>query len=303
MFHTPSWPTVMHEMKCLLLVLFPEMDSSHETLLIRVGISKWTYAIMNYLKLILSLLLPFLLVLSCSSKNTAHNDSSPVDHSSWDAMLKEFVNEEGRVDYKAWKKDELRLDNYLKILESSTPENKDWSKEQRLAYWINAYNAFTVKLILDYYPLESIKDIGSKFQIPFVNTPWDIKFININGENYDLNNIEHNILRKDFVEPRIHFAIVCASISCPSLRREAYAAEKLEDQLNEQARKFLSNASKNEIGQSEIRISKIFNWFKGDFTRKGSLIEFLNQYSATEIHSNAKVRYMTYDWGLNKWDR
>ncbi|MCK5368247.1 MAG: DUF547 domain-containing protein, partial [Cyclobacteriaceae bacterium] len=167
-------------------------------------------------------------------------------------------------------------------------------------YWINAYNAFTVKLIIDHYPLESIKDIGSAIQIPFVNSPWDIKFIEINGKKLDLNNIEHSILRKKFDEPRIHFAINCASFSCPKLRREAYVANNLDVQLEKQAIQFINDLERNSISGSHAEVSKIFSWFKGDFTKEGSLVDFLNQYSNTEIGKESKISYMNYNWALNE---
>jgi hypothetical protein len=143
-------------------------------------------------------------------------------------------------------------------LVNNPPDKKEWSESAQLAYWINVYNAFTIKLIIDHYPVESIKDIGSKIQVPFINSPWDIKLIEIEGKKYDLNNVEHSILRKDFEEPRIHFAIVCASFSCPKLRREAFTAEKLEEQLQEQAVDFINDPAKNSISKNKAEVSKIF---------------------------------------------
>jgi hypothetical protein len=147
--------------------------------------------------------------------------------------------------------------------------------------------------------LETIKDIGSSIQVPFVNTPWDIKFIEIGGEKLDLNNIEHGILRKEFDEPRIHFAINCASISCPKLRAEAYTAGKLEHQLNDQAIDFINDPERNRIDGDHIRLSKIFRWFGGDFKKNGSLIDFLNRYSREKIHPAVDIVYLDYNWKLN----
>ena len=221
-----------------------------------------------------------------------------VEHTLFDAVLDRYVNEAGWVDYNGLANDRDEFDQYLELLRSNHP-NKSWSREEQLAYWINAYNAFTLELILKNYPVESIKDIGAWIQIPFVNTPWDIKFIEIGDEKYDLNNIEHDILRKEFDEPRIHFAIVCASYSCPRLSREAYKAEKIDRQLDEAARHFLNDSRKNKITAENPMVSKIFSWFGGDFKKETTLIQFLNGYTNTQINSDADVDFLDYDWSLN----
>ncbi len=222
-----------------------------------------------------------------------------ISHELFTVLLRKHVAADGRVNYRAFLKDSTTLNHYLKTL-SNNPPAKSWSQAEKLAYWINAYNGFTLQLILRHYPIESIKDIGSKIQIPFVNTPWDIKFIRIGNKWLDLNEIEHGILRKQFVEPRIHFAIVCASISCPKLRNEAYTAATLNHQLESQAEDFINDTSRNKIRPDNIQVSKIFSWFKGDFTQKGTLIHFLNKYSRVKINPNAKVSTLEYHWGLNE---
>lgn len=239
-------------------------------------------------------------LLACTTLNPQAEGSTPPSHASWDALLKKHVNANGEVDYEGFKKDRVQLQSYLDLLSSHAPDDATWSENQKLAYWINVYNAFTIELILRHHPLESIKDIGSKIQVPFVNSPWDVKFIEIAGETYDLNNIEHNILRKLFDEPRIHFAIVCASVSCPNLRAEAYTGDKVQDQLEEDAIYFVNDSSKNKLSADKVELSKIFSWFTGDFTKKGSLIDFLNQYSELDINENAKVSHLDYNWGLNE---
>ena len=238
-------------------------------------------------------------LVACHSMNPMQIGSKPVDHSILDSLLRQYVDGKGMVDYQAFAKDKKRLDNYLDILQKSGPSD-EWSEDEQLSYWINAYNAFTIRLIIDHYPVESIKDIGSKIQIPFVNTAWDIKFINISGKELSLNNIEHNIIRQNFDEPRIHFALVCAAKSCPKLRNEVYTAKDLDEQLTDQAKSFLSNPSKNKISENEIEISKIFSWYGGDFTKEGKLINFLNKYSDTKIAVDAKKSFKKYDWSLNE---
>ena len=229
------------------------------------------------------------------SFNTAH--ATPPNHDLWDVLLKEYVKD-GRVNYQFLYKNKEQLNSYLDLLQSHAPSS-DWSREERLAYWINAYNAYTLKIILDHYPVKSIKEIGGKVQIPLVSSTWDIKFVEIDGKELSLNDIEHRILRKEFNEPTIHFAIVCASRSCPSLRSEAYSAINIDEQLNEQALAFINDMSKNQIAAEHIEISKIFSWFEGDFTKNGSLINFLNEYSSIKIDDSAKISYLDYDWTLN----
>lgn len=219
-----------------------------------------------------------------------------VSHTIWNVLLKNNVSTSGSVDYKGFINQKDKLEEYLNLLSKNEPKGT-WSKNEKMAYWINAYNAFTIQLIIDNYPLESIKDIAGK--IYKVNTPWDVKFIEIGEKTYDLNNIEHSILRKKFNDPRIHFAINCASVSCPNLRNEAFTSDKLDKQLEEQATKFVNDRSKNTLSNSNIELSKIFSWFKGDFTKNQTLIAFINQYSRNKIDANAKILYKSYDWKLN----
>lgn len=203
------------------------------------------------------------------------------------------------VNYKGFIQDSIRLNQYLDLLSNNHPNEKHWSRDERLAYWINAYNAFTVKLIVDHYPLESIKDI--KNGIPFVNTVWDIKFIKIEGQEYDLNNIEHGIIRPRFEEPRIHFAVNCASISCPKLLNRAYTADKLEAQLTRQARDFLNDENKNQLSANKVKLSRILTWYGGDFKEGGqTIIDYINQYALVEVSEGADIDYMEYNWSLNE---
>ena len=227
--------------------------------------------------------------------------SKAPSHDIWNTLLKKHVSAFGKVDYKGFISDSVQLNKYLKILSINKPDEKLWSANEQKAYWINAYNAFTVKLITQHYPIKSIKDIGSKMQIPFVNTVWDIKFIKIGNDFYDLNNIEHSKLRKKFNDARVHFALVCASKSCPILLNEAYTSEKLDAQLIAQAKVFLSDKSRNDISADKPKLSKIFDWYGMDFKSKGvTVIDFVNKYAATKINANAVVTYLDYSWDLNE---
>lgn len=222
-----------------------------------------------------------------------------LSHAVFDQLLKKHVAENGQVNYKGFIKDSTTLNTYLKQL-SSNPAQTTWPVNEQLAYWINAYNAYTIQLIIRHYPLKSIKDIGSKIKIPFVNTPWDLKFIRLGQTTYDLNNIEHDILRKKFNEPRIHFAIVCASVSCPRLLNQAYTAAQLDQQLEAHTRAFINDPNRNKITANQVQLSAIFNWFTGDFTKKGSLTDFINKYAKVKIKPGAKITFMDYNWNLNE---
>jgi len=218
-----------------------------------------------------------------------------VSHETWTALLQEHVNEEGKVNYSGFQEDIIPFNSYLTLLSDNIPGD-NWSDNDKIAYWINVYNAFTVKLILDHFPLKSIKDISAG--LPMINSPWDIKFFKIGNVDFDLNTVEHEILRKEFDEPRIHFAINCASFSCPKLRTEAFESDQLENQLNDQAKAFILNSDKNKITESQSSLSKIFSWFESDFTSSGGVSTFIKKYHPDFNHQN-KIRYLDYDWSLN----
>ncbi len=217
-----------------------------------------------------------------------HYASEAFNHNAWNTLLQNNVSETGNVNYITFKNNPTDLRDYIVSLGENMP-NEDWTKEDKLAYWINAYNALTVDLIIRNYPVKSIKDIKD---------PWDQRLWKLGEKWYNLNEIEHEILRK-MEEPRIHFAIVCASFSCPKLQNEAFTASKLEAQLTSATKEFLADTNRNEIASDRIKISKIFQWFSKDFKQDGDLIDFLNKYSETEISSNAKKSYKDYNWDLN----
>ncbi|UII32093.1 DUF547 domain-containing protein [Fulvivirga ulvae] len=224
----------------------------------------------------------------------------PPSHDIWDKLLQKHVDKAGWVDYKGFEEDSEILEQYLELLGSNAPDKKLWSEDEQLVYWINAYNAFTVKLIVDHYPLKSIRDLDPLLSIPTLNTVWHRKFFKIGGRKTSLDEIEHEILRKQFEEPRIHFAINCASYSCPPLRAEAYRADNINNQLNEQATLFINDPLRNHIKENQVALSAIFDWFQEDFTQDGSVIKYVNQYSHTPISESADVEYLPYSWQLNE---
>ncbi len=222
--------------------------------------------------------------------STTANSAVNVDHSEWSILLKKHVNNEGFVDYKGFKSDKLKLDDYLKMLSEKEPTN-DWSVQELLAYYINLYNAATVKLIVENYPLKSIKDIDGA---------WTKGRVTIGSKELSLGGIENGILRK-MNEPRIHFAINCASISCPKLMNEAYTAAKINEQLDTATKEFI-NSDKNDISPSNPKLSSIFDWYQKDFKVNGKqdVIGFINQYSKTKINTGATITYKDYNWSLNE---
>jgi len=242
---------------------------------------------MNFIKLKLLLLLIFSIgIFNFSNAMTIEK----VNHKPWDNLLQKHVDNLGNVNYKGFLKDRQELKKYLDHL-SQNPVKESWSKNEKLAYYINAYNAFTVELILENYPVKSIKDI---------RRPWGQKFIKLGDETLSLNDIEHNILR-NMNEPRIHFAINCASVSCPKLYNKAFVADKLEAQLEKVTREFI-NSAENKISENELQLSNIFKWYENDYLIDGirSLAHYVSQYTDVKINPNAKVSFLDYNWDLNE---
>lgn len=208
--------------------------------------------------------------------------------------MKRHVGEKGYVDYDGMEKDLPLLKKALASFRNGPP-GPEAKEDERMAFWIDAYNAFAIKLVLDHRPLESIRDIDRAF---------DREFIDIGERSYSLNGIEKGILLEEFDEPKVHYAVNCASISCPPLRGEPYRSDILDRQLEDQAERFINDPSKNELKKDRVRISKLYDWYTEDFKRNGSLIEHLNRYAeGVKIRSDAEVAYKEYDWGLNQKDR
>lgn len=231
-------------------------------------------------------------------------------HKAWDALLKKHVvvlegGKASQVRYANFVGDRAALKSYLEALSAvAEADFRGWSRPQRMAFLINAYNAFTVELILAHYPLKSIKDIGSDL----FNNRWKKKFFRLFGQDSYLDQIEHEMLRKPgaYDEPRVHFAVNCASIGCPMLREEAFVDERLEAQLEEQTRRFLSDRSRNRYNGGRLEVSKIFDWFKEDFVVRE---RFFAKYAAQladdaaqqkrVADGQAPISFLDYDWSLN----
>ncbi|GAB3548643.1 DUF547 domain-containing protein [Spirosoma fluminis] len=252
----------------------------------------------------LSKLIGLLMLTLCAFTEPRHESkwsfaADRTDNRILDRLLKKYVNERGLVNYKGLKREENVLKQYLDLL-SRNPPNATWPRTDQVAYWINAYNAYTLQLIINHYPVASIKDIGSRIKIPRVTTSGASKFFSIGGKPMSLDNIERNVL-KQFNEPRIHFALVNAARSSPRLRNEAYTGDKLIAQLDEQGRDFLNDPTKNAVTLQRASLSKYFDWHKADWTRNGkSVPEWVNEYANTKIRSSTAISFLEYNWALNE---
>ena len=212
----------------------------------------------------------------------------------FDSLLQKNVDKTGRVDYQSLKNNETLLDNYLAYIQNNEP-TKEWSSNKKKAFWINTYNAYTIKIILNNYPLKSIRDIKIDGK-----TAWKIPFVKVGQKRYTLDQIEHKILRKKFNDPRIHVGINCASVSCPRLWNFAFTEDNIASSLDNLMKVFINDTTRNKISKNNVALSEIFNWFSKDFIKNGTIISYLNTYAAIKISEKASIKYLTYDWSLNK---
>jgi Protein of unknown function, DUF547 len=258
-------------------------------------------------------LIAFLLITCISGLSHAKT----FDHQSWNTLLNQYVvslpnKSSTQVNYAAIKKNSKNLDAYLNTLSAVSQSQFDsWAKPEQLAFLINAYNAWTVKLIVDDYGnIESIRDLGS-----LLKSPWKKEFIPLLEKTLSLDDIEHGLIRGSdrYNDPRIHFAVNCASVGCPALREEAFISDKLEMQLDEQTRRFLKDTSRNRLETGTLKVSSIFDWYGADFEKgwQGAtkLADFFALY-ATELQLNPaqvkqlesgdfSIEFLDYDWSLN----
>ena len=216
------------------------------------------------------------------------------------SFLRKHVSSSGKVNYLGIQKDKAELERILKSLSTFSPDSR-WKKSEELAYWINMYNGYTLLLICEHYPLKSIMELdGGK--------TWDVQRVPAGRMKLSLNQIENEILRAKFKDPRIHFALNCGAKSCPPLLNEAYFPKKIEQQLEKQTRLFI-RSSKNVVSEKSVRVSKIFEWYGKDFietnrqgqpgAEKQGILSFLIKYSGVHIASEANISFLEYDWSLN----
>ncbi len=221
-----------------------------------------------------------------------------VDNSLYAELLSKNVKD-GVVSYQGFKNEENQLDAYLKVLEQT--DTSKLSRDEQLAFYINTYNATTIKLILSTYPdIKSIWDLGGRF----FNKPFDKEIVRIEGKTISLDDLEHGIIRPRFKEPRVHFAVNCASKSCPPIISEPYQGSSLDQQLTAVTRAFLNDSEKNYLDGKKLYVSKIFKWFAEDFNDDvvGFFIRFADEGTKEQLTANRdkiKVKYLDYDWSLN----
>ena len=247
-------------------------------------------------KTFFALTLSFIIGFTLSNNVQAHSNVTPaevapqaVSHAIFDGLLKKYVTSSGKVNYAGFKTDKAKLKKYLDLLKANPPKSS-WSRDEQIAYWINAYNAHTINLVIQQYPVSSILKIkGGKV--------WTAVKLSVGGKSITLSDIEKKVLIGKYKESRIHFAINCAAKSCPPLMNKAWKGSTLNLDLNKQTKAFINNQKFNRVSSSSVKLSKIFEWYAKDF---GDVKTYINKYSVVKASSKAKITYNEYDWSLNK---
>lgn len=234
------------------------------------------------------------------------NSRESIDHTPWDNLLSRHVRTSDQgvnlVDYNGFSTgDRTMLADYITIL-SGVPISQ-FNRDQQLAYWVNLYNALTVRVVLDHYPVESIRDIDISPGL-FATGPWDKKLISIEGENLTLNDIEHRIMRPIWRDPRIHYVVNCASIGCPNLRDRAYSGTEIDTALDRAATAYVNDPRGVSVVDGKVSVSKIYDWFIEDFGgSEGMVLRHLQRYAAPELAARleaiGKLSDVHYDWSIN----
>jgi len=267
--------------------LIPEFCIKYRSKTLQAAVDSWgKIQVIVFLSIVLG---SVILISDARSDDT-------VDHTIYADLLKQHVKD-GIVDYRGFKDKEKVLDQYLKLMEGI--DTKRLARNEQFAFYVNAYNAWTIKLILTTYPgIKSIKELGSIFK-----SPWGKKICRIDGGLLTLDDIEHNILRPRFRDSRIHFAVNCASKSCPPLRSKPYAGEKLDQQLDEMTESFINDPEYNYLKDNTLYVSSIFKWYAEDFN---NVVDFFLKYAKGDfknrldaVRGKVKIKYLKYDWSLN----
>lgn len=255
----------------------------------------------------------------------AEPENEAFNYDNYAEVLKSYVDNKGMVNYKQLKANRAKLDSFARELSRLDAQTYiKWSNKDKIAFWINAYNGLTLTAIIDNYPIKSSffrSRIYPKNSIRQISGVWDKKKFNVMGKNRTLEHIEHDILRKQFEEPGIHVAMVCAAMGCPPLRNKPYVGDRLEEQFDDQTRRFLSDPKKFNIDREggKVSLSPIFKWFGSDFISKYGLEKTLPRLSKSEtavinylsripeegdrdylVKGNFKIKYLSYDWSLNE---
>jgi hypothetical protein len=226
-------------------------------------------------------------------------ENSPAQlHAPWSALLAKYVTRDGHVDYAGLLDDEDKLDAYLQTLRKTVPDEQKWTPGEQEAYWLNAYNAATVYLVLQYYPIASLSEIKVK-SLKGNKSAWEVPSVTVGSRQYSLNQIEREVLRAKFKDPRVHFALASGAESAPPLLNEAYDGARLNQQLDGQVRLFLGSAKYNQLTPGHLLLSGLFDWYSVEFGEGKELIEWLNRYSPVAIAPTATVEFLPFNWALN----
>lgn len=233
------------------------------------------------------------------------SDTRQISHNSWDRFLKAYLarSEDGvaRMNYAGVSaKDRAMLDDYISGLVSR--EISGYNRSEQFAYWVNLYNSLTVQVILDHYPVASIRDIDISPGL-LADGPWRKKLVEVEGESLSLDDIEHRILRPVWADPRIHYAVNCAAIGCPNLQSVAFTAGNTEQMLEQAARDYVNNPRGVSVDDSGVTLSSIYNWFESDFTDTDGVLGHIRRYSQPVLLARLdgvdRVKGYSYDWALN----
>ncbi|MBT9395309.1 DUF547 domain-containing protein [Hymenobacter sp. NST-14] len=216
----------------------------------------------------------------------------------WGALLRHYVTPDGRLDYEGLVEEEEQVYAYLQSLRKLKPAEQGWSADDTKAFWLNTYNAAATNLVLEHYPVASINDIRIKV-VGGYKSPWDAPVVNVGGQHYSLNQIERELLRDQYHDPRTHFALLYGAASQAPLLAEAYDGARLHQQLEEQTRRFLNDAAFNQLSPQRVQLSALFQSYASDFGTEPQIIEFINRYVSVPVLPTARVEYLSFSWALN----
>ncbi|NVO85657.1 DUF547 domain-containing protein [Hymenobacter terrestris] len=215
----------------------------------------------------------------------------------WNALLRLHVTPEGRLNYEGLLADEDQLLGYLQSLRKVRPQAENWTPDQLKAFWLNTYNAAATNLILENYPIASINDIRIKITGGY-ESPWETVVVNVGGQNYSLNQIEQ-LLRQQFRDPRIHFALNYGAASAAPLLAESYTGPQLNQQLDQQARRFINDPAFNQLNTQQVQLSGLFRSYATEFGAEPQLLAFINRYAHVPVPATASIEYLSFSWALN----
>lgn len=218
----------------------------------------------------------------------------------WNSLLHHYATAEGRMDYEALLDagDDDQLRGYLQNLRKVQPTAASWTADETKAFWLNTYNAAATNLVLEYYPVASINDIRVK-TVGGYESAWETVVVNVGGRNYSLNQIEREMLRDQFHDPRVHFALTYGAAAAAPLRNEAYEGSQLNRQLDEQTRHFINDSACNQLSPGQIRLSDLFRAYAPEFGSQPELLAFVNRYAHAPVLPTATIDYLSFSWALN----